>query len=409
MFKQIIAAMQASAAWCNVPVAMLTRDQYRAARASGVHDVSDANIRPLGTFAQIRSAAAAQEDFSVDTSLSNWKLKAQLTQLKKEKKLLLEELGHFREAAEMAAFYAKRGEDATIRHEPQVHSAMRTACAVAVLSDLHIEETVDPESVAGVNDFNLNEAHRRLQRFFEAVDWMVRHHRNAYQIDTLILAIIGDLISGYIHEELVEVNELSPTEAIVWLNDRIIPGIRFLLDHTGFEKIIIPCCFGNHSRTTRKTHISTIHKNNLELFVYDQIRRTFSDDPRIEVKIAQGELVYVDIWDYTIRFTHGDAVKGGSGMVGPISGAMRKIAAWDTNTPSDVTVMGHWHRYTALPNLVINGSLIGFGPYTQHIGALYEEPSQAFFLMDYERGKTFDSPLWVRDLTSEEDELFSFT
>ena len=33
-----------------------------------------------------------------------------------------------------------------------------------------------------------------------------------------------------IHEELLEANPLSPTEALLWLRERIAAGIRYLLD-----------------------------------------------------------------------------------------------------------------------------------------------------------------------------------
>lgn len=401
MFEEILAAMQAAANWCGVPVSNLTRDQYRAAHKAEVHNTSDSMIRELGTWDKIKKAAAAQEDFSTDTAAQVYKMSYQLKQLRKEKKLLLEQVGNLKASLEIVEHLENGTTTYAPAYEPPKSTLKRTAAAVAVLSDLHIEETVDPNAVEGVNDFDLDEAERRLERFFESLEWLIRHHRTSFEIDTLILALIGDLISGYIHEELVEVNSLSPTEAIVWLTDRILPGIEYILKRCKLQKIIIPCCFGNHGRTTHKTHISTLHKNNLELFVYDAIRRAFKDDDRVDVIIAQGELLYIDIFDFTLRFTHGDAIKGANQLVGPINAAAKKVVAWDSTRYADRTICGHWHRYSALPNLVINGSLIGFGPYAQHIGASYEEPVQAFFLMDSERGAIFDTPIWVRELTAD--------
>jgi hypothetical protein len=40
--------------------------------------------------------------------------------------------------------------------------------------------------------------------------------RKGIKIDTLVFAILGDMISGYIHDELVESNHLSPTQAVLF-------------------------------------------------------------------------------------------------------------------------------------------------------------------------------------------------
>lgn len=401
MLEEYLAAIAASANWCGVPVSSLTRDQYRAAYKAGVHQVSDSDLRQLGKYTTWITAAGAQEDFSTDNAAKVWTQAQQLRQLRKEKSMLADRVGQLQAGLEIIDHLDSVDQNNLV-YRPVVSRNKRTAAAVAVLSDLHVEETVDPDAVEGCNAYDLPEAEKRLRRFFESVDWLIRHHRTSFQINTLVLGLIGDLISGYIHDELMESNSLSPTEAVCWLTDRLIPGIDMLLEKTKLEQIVIPCCFGNHGRTTKRTHIQTIHKNNLELFVYDSLRRHYATDERVDVVIAKGELLYVEVFDFVLRFTHGDAIKGSNRLVGPISSAATKIAAWDTTRPADRTIMGHWHRYTALPNMVINGSLIGFGPFAQHIGATFEEPAQAFFLMDSQRGATFDTPIWVRELTADE-------
>ena len=45
--------------------------------------------------------------------------------------------------------------------------------------------------------------------------------------------------------------------------------------------------------------------------------------------------------------------------------------------------------------MIVNGSLIGWNAYAQSIRAQFEEPRQAWFLVDKARGKTLVSPLWV--------------
>ena len=101
------------------------------------------------------------------------------------------------------------------------------------------------------------------------------------------------------------------------------------------------------------------------------------------------------MYDYTVRFTHGDQV-GYSGGVGGVTIPLnKKIANWDVGRKADVTCIGHFHQYMSLPHAVINGSLIGYGPYAVSIGAKFEQPQQSFFLIDSRRGKTASYPIWV--------------
>jgi hypothetical protein len=44
---------------------------------------------------------------------------------------------------------------------------------------------------------------------------------------------------------------------------------------------------------------------------------------------------------------------------------------------------------------MINGSLIGYGPYAESIKADYEEPKQAMFLINNKYGKTISAPILV--------------
>jgi hypothetical protein len=120
------------------------------------------------------------------------------------------------------------------------------AVAFAIASDWHVEETVDPKTVNGLNEFSLNIAEQRIERFFRNVVKLTEVQRHGAKIDTLVLALLGDLMTGYIHEELRETNGLSPTETVLWLVERVGAGIKFLEPH--FGRLVIPTSHGNHGR-----------------------------------------------------------------------------------------------------------------------------------------------------------------
>lgn len=278
-------------------------------------------------------------------------------------------------------------------------SGMRNCTAVALASDWHVEEPVVAEAVAGVNEYNLAVADKRIKRFFDGIVWSILHHRASKKLSVrdLVLALMGDLITGYIHIELVESNLLSPVEAVDWLIPRLVSGIKYLLDVLDLESITIPCSHGNHGRTTEKSRISTGAMNSFEWLMYRMLANSFQSEKRVRFHITQSAHQYVEVYGQTLHFHHGDSLKylGGVGGIGiPFRKAMN---AWDGVRKAAVHHIGHFHNYNDFGNGVTNGSLIGFGGYSQWIRAAYEVPQQAFYLFDSERGKCQVTPIWVTE------------
>jgi hypothetical protein len=129
-------------------------------------------------------------------------------------------------------------------------SGIRELCPIVLASDWHVEENVDPESVARRNIYSLEIAEERMERFWQGIMWNIEHHRASGKvaIRDLVLWLGGDLITGYIHPELVEIAELSPTGAIRWLISRLRNGIATLLERLKLDRLVIPCSYGNHGR-----------------------------------------------------------------------------------------------------------------------------------------------------------------
>ena len=277
----------------------------------------------------------------------------------------------------------------------------REATAVMLASDWHVEELCDPKTVNGMNQYNPAIARVRAGEFFRGLLWMIRNAREGqseeygYTIKNLVLWLGGDMISGYIHDELMESNELSPTEASLLVQDLIASGIDFLLEHGELERIVIPCSYGNHGRTTVKRRHSTGAKNSYEWLMYHQLRRLYANEPRVEFVVADGAHLYMQVYDWTLRFHHGDDVRY-QGGVGGLSIPLRKATdSWNIGQYADITCIGHWHQFFDCNYAVVNGSLIGYNAFALGIKARYEAPMQGFFLMDRDRGKRMVSPVMV--------------
>jgi hypothetical protein len=269
--------------------------------------------------------------------------------------------------------------------------AKSESVAFAIASDWHVEETIKKQWVSGLNEFSLEIADARIQRFFRGVVKLTDIQRGGSDIDTLCLFLGGDLMTGYIHEELEESNGLSPVETVLWLFERVAGGIEYLKREGGFSRIIIPCCHGNHGRTGKKPRVSTSAANSYEWMLYKFLEQSIGG---VEWHVADGYHIYADFYGKAIRFHHGDAIRYSGGVGGLTIPTNKKIAEWDKAKPAHLDVFGHYHQYQQSPKWCSNGSLIGYGPYSVRIGAGFEPPQQTYFLFDKDRGRTITCPIF---------------
>lgn len=272
-----------------------------------------------------------------------------------------------------------------------------SATAVVLASDWHYEELVESDTVSGLNRFNLRVADSRIQKFFVGVAKLVKVKQNWIRVEDLVLALLGDFISGHIHEELMENCQLPPIRALIAVQDRIAGGIRYLLQNTD-ANIIIPCHSGNHGRTTKKIRFATERGNSFEYYMYHQLANHFMGEPRVRFVISQGYHSYLRIGkDFVIRFHHGHAIRYQGGVGGIFIPARKALQQWDKGVACDLDCFGHFHqsKYDT-GNFMCNGSLIGYNAYALSIKADYEVPSQSFFLVNHQRKQVTDySPIWL--------------
>lgn len=317
-----------------------------------------------------------------------------LRDLRDKYKHALEKIAELESQAE--AFAATRQNVAPVRIQPDESIQGGQAAAILLASDWHVGEKVDPATVNYLNEYNPEIAERRAKNFFANGLRLVRKERQDINIDTLVLWLGGDLITGFIHEELQENNYLSPTEESRFAKSLIIGGLKMLKEQGEFKRIVVPCSFGNHGRTTPKRRVSTGYRNSYEWMMYHDLADLFAGDDVIQFQVVNGYLNYVEIYGKTLRFHHGDNV-GYSGGVGGITISLNKfIARTNQQRRADCDFLGHFHQldgYARWRKFVTNGSLIGFNSYAQSIAASPEEPLQAFQLLDAQRGFTLSAPV----------------
>ena len=343
-----------------------------------------------------RKTGTLPDSHLLQSDLNAVKIKERNLQLKDRYKKLLRELEVANQRLEhLSELRGIPASSQTIVPDSQANG-LPDAAAIMVAGDWHVEERVDPQTVNDMNDYGLEEAERRAIEFFKNGLRKVRVLRNGYNIRTLVLAVLGDIISGYIHEELLENNLLSPVEASRLAKKFICAGINYLLKNGQFDVIRVVCCFGNHGRTSQRKKFATGYKNSYEWLLYHSIADAFERNKRVEFVIATGYHVYDTLFDrYTIRYHHGDEIKYRGGVGGMTIPVNKAIAKWNSIRPAYLDIFGHFHETVDGGQFVANGSLIGYNAYAISIKAQFQEPKQSLILIEKERGKSFVAPIHV--------------
>lgn len=270
------------------------------------------------------------------------------------------------------------------------------AVAFGVGSDWHLEEVVRPEAIHGLNEYNLAIARSSIESFYVNLAKLTRMAQGENRIDTLVHPLIGDLISGYIHDELVETNSLSPIEAVLEASSLAIAGLTHLIEHAGVDRVVVVFAAGNHGRTTKRLRIKSRMKTSYETFIYHHVMQAFANEERISFRLCEGYSTFIDIFDWPIRIHHGDAVRYQGGIGGVHIPLNKAIAGWNKAKRARLDILGHWHTHKHDFTYVINGSVIGYSEYSEFIKADYEDPCQTFFCMHPRYGKILTTPIHVR-------------
>lgn len=258
------------------------------------------------------------------------------------------------------------------------------ATMVVLLSDIHCEERVEPQTVNGLNSYSLDICDTRLneleQRFFAMLD----HERQIANIDRVVVWLGGDFISGHIHDDTAELAQLSPLAATRWIGERLRAFIDAVAKNAG--NVIVATNSGNHGRSTDKLRVGTEMDHSFEQHLYLTLA-SGEANTNVTWHVGTGYLNYLDLDGFKVRFHHGHAVKYQGGIGGIHVPLNKSIAAWDATERADLTCLGHWHQFSAGRRYVSNGSLIGHSAYAVKIKAEYERPCQAAIVIDHGRNE----------------------
>lgn len=275
---------------------------------------------------------------------------------------------------------------------PYKADTISEATAICLASDWHIEERVDSAKTNGLNEYSLDISRQRADQFFQRLLKLVNKEEQDVSITHVVLALLGDFITGNIHEELPALCAVPPVKAILIAQEYIVSGIQFLLDHSKYRFTIV-CTCGNHARITKKVHWGTEQENSLEYLMYCNLRQRFANEKRITFIVSEAYHCHLKVYGTTIRFHHGHTIKYQGGIGGITVPVNNKIMRWSKSPIKvDLDCFGHLHQLLDGGQFIANGSMIGYGAMGALFGG-YERPQQSLFLIDKVRGKTVNLPI----------------
>lgn len=268
--------------------------------------------------------------------------------------------------------------------------------AITLFSDAHIEETVHPNTVLGMNEYNLDIARERIRRYFvNLVDCLKED-----KVHDLIFASLGDTITSYLHDENVSENQCTPLEAVYLAQNMIYDGLKYICDHADLSSIQFIGIVGNHSRTTKKIQHSNGYKMSYEWLMYKNLQKECElNGLPVTFYIPESEMFIADMDDgRRFLFMHGFQIKGsGTNTVCGIYPALNRLFMKLSNTFHQTHMfLGHFHSLTSIPHATVNGSIISWNTFAMTNGMPYEEPMQAYVVYDSEVGELLSRKIYCK-------------
>jgi len=276
---------------------------------------------------------------------------------------------------------------------------------VLLFSDTHASEVVSLEETEGINEYDWETMLVRMDRITSSVVSHVQHQR--FSISKLHVFMLGDMLSGDIHEELAVTNDRPTASAVVdfaydtsaWLTDLVIR----LSDVNAWDPLVpqhgvvnVAGVPGNHPRASKKPQAKLAH-NNADWLSYKMIEAILSHDPAFTFSFQYGGMNLQKIAGrYRMLLMHGDGIR--SSMPGvPWGGVTRRVISLEAQMnkarkPLDYIVMGHWHSPQSLAGISsrtwINSSVKGADEYSLKQFGQGHDPSQTLLSFHPDRGWT---------------------
>lgn len=281
-----------------------------------------------------------------------------------------------------------------MKFEVRPNATRHDAVALSLWSDWHIDEDVDYDAMNGLNEYNPEIAEARVRTLVKCTSNIIDIYRKNSDVTTMVIALIGDMLTAWIHDDSVSSNHLTPPEGVVTVFNMLVGAIDTLMGQFPDMNFVVVEAPGNHGRITKRLPSKQTPQKNLEWIIFQLLAQRYAEHPkysdRIRFRPPAGDQNWLDILGRHIRFTHGTQIRYQGGIGGPTVSLLKALKAWDTGDRADFTVLGHLHTpLTDMRRYAMNGSLIGYNSFARDfVKAEYSQASQVMLLMHNVYGPT---------------------
>jgi hypothetical protein len=272
-------------------------------------------------------------------------------------------------------------------------------CSVVVqVCDAHMGAVQRASEIEGFGEFDPEICRNRQLSFIKKVIEWVDVHRTAYTVDECVVLVLGDLISGDIHDELRVTNAFPVPVQIVEASTVLSEQILMLSQH--FPKIRVEFLVeDNHSRLTKKPQAKEAGINSYNYVIGFIAKERASRLSNVTFNIYPQYEASVQVSGQRYLLCHGHGIMGWSGF--PYYGIERKVsreALKRMNGPDcnkfHKVIMGHWHAPLAHPFYWIGGSVSGTDAY-DHKNGRHARPSQAAWFCHPKHSEFDRTDFWL--------------
>lgn len=266
---------------------------------------------------------------------------------------------------------------------------------IASSSDWHFDEVVKPEEIDYLNAYNREIAVGRLKRHTQQVLWVSFDLVKGYTYPGLVYAMLGDMFSGIIHEELVETNEDTILASVLFWTDQMVASLKTLANE--FKRVWVVCVPGNHGRMAKKPRAKLRAQDTFDWMLGQMVRRALADDKRFSFAISPSQKHTFQVYNTRFVASHGDEARGGHGIAAMLSPQLLAAHRMKQNIDFNFWLCGHWHFQGNYGLIRCNGTGKGYDEFAFIRQFKYQEATQDLFFVAPQHHIIMSAPVFVED------------
>lgn len=320
-----------------------------------VEEVTPWDLRVFGGLSTIKNSYFPQQNKDLAVIRQEKEISKYINKLeqKASEKLLLEE-----QLTKIVAESLKNLPIEKVKiNKPIIHDGEKMTME-AMISDVHYGKKTEA--------FNLEVCRNRMRDFTKVfLAEMKRKKKEGYNVEKVIIALIGDLIESYTMHGLESAagcefgNSQQVQSAITSLYYDLIRPIA----ETGVT-VFIPCVTGNHDRNETHRTMQDPGVNNLTWIIYQSLAEycKLSELKNVTFEITKGSYVIGKIYNNNILWEHGDNTSANTKRGFE---SLMEQRARQNNLTLHFGRFGHWHEYACFDRgrIIVNESVCGQDSY----------------------------------------------